>query len=456
MQGIKLKERLKRAVAVLFFIVIFSAESVLPTFAVGGNANAEAKPPDMTGVGAVYLYNLEEKLVMAEKNSKEQIYPASTVKIMTGLVAIEALAGRYDGSVTVTEDMLKGVTGNNIKLKAGETVSYTDLLYALLCGSANDAAAVLAFAVSGSVADFVRLMNAKAAMLGALETNYTNVSGMHDDKMVTTAYDTFLIAKAAAENGLFVEMTTESKYVMPETNMSAERNIYNKNSLVSRYTETKYYSKYAKGLNAGYTTQGGYCLATIAESDGETYICVVMNGEEINGDICSYTVANDLIDYVFSSYGYVEVLSPDRLVCEVGVTLSDAVDYVTLRPKEAIKVFLPLSVNPEKDLVYSHKVTEAEIEAPVAEGQTAGFITVEYKGEVIGSTELVTMNSVDRSEFLYVMKRIRDFTGSRVFIVSAVSFVILLVVYIIGTAIYRGTGGRRHARGHGYGRKRRR
>lgn len=449
-----MRERLLRTVTALIFAIVFSAESVLPTFAVSGTPNAAQKAlPDMSDVGAAYFYNVEEKLVMAEKDAKKQVYPASVVKIMTGLVAIESLAGRYDERVTVTEAMLSGVTGNNIKLRAGEVVGYTDLLYALLCGSANDAAAVLACSVSGSVADFVKLMNAKAERLGMLDTFYTNVSGMHDDSMVTTAYDTFLVAKAASENEMFMTLTTESKYVMPETNMSEARNIYNKNSLVSRYTETKYYSKYAKGLNAGYTNQGGYCLATVAENEGMTYICVVMDAEETGDDIRSYTLANELIDYAFSTYGYVEVLSTDRLVCEVEVTLSENVDYVTLRPKESIKVFLPLDVDMTAELTYSHRITEASIEAPVLEGQTAGFITVEYNGEVIGSAELVTMNSVDRSEFLYVMKRIREFTSSRIFIFSAISFGVLITIYILAMAFYRGGGGRGNHRYRTAGRK---
>lgn len=418
----------KRAIALLCMIIT-AAVFALPSFAV-------PSLPSLDDANAVYFYNVEQKKAMAEKNATTPVYPASTVKLMTGLVAVEALSSRFSETVTITEEMLRGVTGNNIKLKAGEKVTVLDLLYSLLVGGANDAAAALAFTVAGSIENYTALMNAKAAQLGALDTNYTNVSGMHDPAMLTTAYDTFLIAKAASENPVFVEISSESRYQMPKTNISAERNIYNKNYLISRYTETKYYNKYVKGLNSGSTTQGGYCLATCAEKDGQTYICVVLGGVERDGDICSYTVANSLINWAFSSYGYVEVISKDTLVCEVKVELSEDIDHVTLRPASSLTVFLHLDIDKEKDLVYSHKIASPSLTAPVEEGQIAGFISVELDGEILGSVDLVTMSKVERSEFLYSLQRIRDFTTSRPFVITAIIFVILVVAYILGTAFF--------------------
>ncbi len=421
---------LKTAVLAFLCIIFSAAVMALPSFAV-------PEIPDMDGAKAVYFYNVEQKTVMAEKNAELQIYPASTAKLMTGLVALDVLSERLEETVTVTDEMLKGVSGNNIGLKSGERVTILDMLYGTLCGGANDAASVLAYTAAGNIESFVSLMNKKATELGAIDTHYTNVSGMHNPEMVTTAYDTFLIAKAASEDPLFIEITSESKYEMPKTNLSAERNVYNKNFLISRYSETKYFNKYARGLNSGSTSQGGYCLATCTENEGQTYICVVMGAGEIDGNVLSYTVANSLIDWAYSSYGYVEVLSSDRLVCEVSVDLSEDVDYVTLRPANELTVFLPLDVDLESELVYSHKVTFPTLEAPVEEGQVAGFITVELDGKVLGTVDLVAMNKVERSEFLYGLKRIRDFTTSRPFIIAAVTFGVLLAVYIFGTAIYR-------------------
>lgn len=425
----------------LVFVVIFVVIFFVPSYCINDL-------PDMSHAESVYLYNVELGKVMAEKNATKMVYPSSTVKIMTGLTAIEKLSGRLNEPVTVTEEMLKKSTGNNIKLKVGEIVTVNDLLYATICGGANDAASVLAYVCSGGIDEFVEEMNKKTELLGALNTHYTNVSGMHDPAMTTTACDTFIIAKEASENDLFVEMSSASKYVLPKTNMSEERNIYNKNYLISRYSETKYYNKYAKGLNSGFTTQGGYCLATCTESDGQTYICVVMGADEFDGNISSYTIANSLIDWAYSSYGYVTVLSAETLLCEIPVTLSEDVDYVTLHAKEDLRVFLPLSVDKEKDIVCTPKLTAPSLEAPVEEGQVAGFVNVEYNGELLGKIDLITSNRVERSEFLYTLKRLRDFSRQRVFIISVIVFVILLVAYIFGTAIYRAGYGQRRRRHH--------
>ncbi len=422
---------LKNKVYMLLFLIIFAAVLALPSLAV-------SEVPDMSLAESVYFYNIEQKTVMAEKNANKIVYPASVTKVMTGLIAAEELGGRMNEGITVTEEMLKGVSGNNIKLKAGERVTIGDMLYAAVCGSANDACSVLAHLVSGTAEAFVEKMNLRATELGAIDTNYTNVSGMHNPNMVTTAYDTFLIAKAASENSLFVSLSSESKYEMPETNMSSARNIYNKNHMISRYSETKYYNKYAMGLNAGSTSQGGNCLATCTEKDGQTYICVVLGASETaDGNIASYTVANSLINWAYSSYGYVEVLSKDLLVCEIDVALSEDVDYVTLRPAKEIVAFLPLEIDMEKELEYNHSVTSKELDAPVEEGQSAGFISVSYDGKVLGTVELVAMNKVDRSEFLYTLKKITDFTSSRPFIITAVTFALLFVVYVFLTAFYR-------------------
>ena len=433
------KFRISAALSLFLFVIVLGA-----FFATSSMAAPE--PPPITGAKSAYFYSIDRKTVMAEKDSTMQVYPASTVKLMTGIVAIENHSGRLDETVTVKEEMLSGVTGNKMGLKAGERVKIIDLLYGILCGGSNDSAAVLVHVVSGSIDGFVALMNEKAVLLGALDTHYENVSGMHDPKMVTTAYDTFLIAKAASEIPLFIEITSESRYQMAATNMREGRNIYSKNYLISRYSETKYYNRYAMGLNSGSTTQGGYCLATFTEKDGQKYICVVMGGEDRGGEITSYTTANELINWAYSSFGYVEVISPDRLVCEVRVELSEDVDYVTLHPKESLTVFMPLDTDLEGELVYSHKLTAAALEAPVEQGQVAGFITVELDGEVLGSVELITMNKVERSEFLFALKKIRDFTTSTAFIASAITFVVLMVVYIFGTAIYRGKPNRRRRR----------
>lgn len=131
--------------------------------------------------------------------------------------------------------MLDEVNGNRIGFQAGEVVTAREMLSCMLVNSANDAAIILANAVAGSTSDFVELMNKKAAEIGAFDTYYTNPTGMHNDAMITTAKDTAIISKYAYSVPGLIDMTSTPKYVMPATNLSDYRNIYNRNSMLSNY-----------------------------------------------------------------------------------------------------------------------------------------------------------------------------------------------------------------------------
>lgn len=428
-------------------IALFSAIITLTLcIALSLCASALIEMPSLEGATSVYLYNLTQDKVIAEKNADKVIYPASTVKLMTGLVAAELLSDKLDEQIEVTEEMLKGVTGNNLKISVGETVTVRDMFYGLLCGGNNDCAAILAHVAAGGIPQFVELMNKKAAELGTKTTNYTNVSGMHSDNMVTTAYDTYLVAAAAYEVPLIMEAVTTNKYEMPATNKSKLRNVYNKNYLISRYIDTTYYNSLAQGMNAGYTSQGGYCLVTSAEYNGQSYICVVMGGEEQNKRIRSYEIAGDLIDWAFSAYKETKVLDLNSYIGEISVTLAQDTDHVTIKPAGPLTAFLPSDIDVAKDIELLPKLNAPELEAPVLEGQVVGFITVKYGDEILGTVDLITTDKVERSEFLYALQRIKSFTTQRWFIASAIVLVILTGVYIFVVASIRGKQTRRRRR----------
>lgn len=435
----KTKKAGKIAVLTVLSVLVFCSFFAL-------TASALTEMPSLDGAASVYLYNLTQGKVIAQKEAEKVLYPASTVKLMTGLVAAEHLSDRLDEQITVTEEMLKGVTGNNLKIAAGEVVTVRDMFYGLLCGSNNDCAAILAHVAAGGIPEFVALMNQKAAELGTVTTNYTNVSGMHSDNMVTTAYDTFLVASAAYDVPLIMEAVTTNKYEMPATNLAKARSVYNKNYLISRYIDTTYYNSLAKGMNAGYTSQGGYCLVTSAEYNNQTYICVVMGAEEAEKRIRSYEIASDLIDWAFSAYSEIKVLDSNSYLGEISVTLAQDIDHVTVRPQGSLTAFLPSDIDISKDIEIIPRLSSSELEAPVLEGQVVGFITVKYGDEILGSVELVTTDKVERSEFLYTLQKLKAFTTQRWFIASVIALAILTTVYVFVVASVRGKSGRRRRR----------
>ncbi|MBR6916091.1 MAG: D-alanyl-D-alanine carboxypeptidase, partial [Clostridia bacterium] len=341
------RDRVRRAVS--FFVSAVLLLSLSALF-----VHAEPDPPLLEKVGSACLYNVESNDVLFELNPDAEIYPTSTVKIMTGIVALEN-SPDLKKQITVTDQMLESVRGNAIGFMPGEVVTVEQALYCLLVNNANDAAMILAYAVAGSEAAFVDMMNEKARELSALKTHYTNCTGMHDDASVTTASDTLKIAKYAYSLDRFIEITSTGHYVVDATNLSEARDVYNRNCLVSKYYKDEYYYEGVVGLNAGSTPQGGYCAVTVAH-DAEatvTYISVVMNAESDEETMYNYKGTADLLDWAFSSFGFREVLGKKQVVCEIPVKLAQTVDYVTLVPAESLTVFLPADADIERDVTIS-------------------------------------------------------------------------------------------------------
>lgn len=411
----------------------------LSTHAAAPSSGTSGGAPTVDHCTGAYLYNFENDTVLLEKGADERVYPTSTVKIMTGIVAIEALGDDLSKQVVITSEMLNQAAGNNIGLKSGETVTVEQLLYATLVNSANDSAIALAYAAYGSVEAFVAKMNEKATWLGAYNTYYANPTGMHNDAMVTTVADTAVIAQYAYSLPLFMEIVSTSKYVMEATNISDYRNIYNRNCLISKYYNVNYYYSRAIGMNAGSTPQGGYAICAVAEdaASGLTYLAIVMDAEEVDGNLYNYINALRLFEWAFNSFTYVEVLRADKIVCELPVKLSSTLDYVTLVPETSITVYLPAETVVETDIRYSYNTFTDTLDAPVETGQEVGTITVLMGDRILGSCALVTTSSVARSEFLYFLARVRNFTGSRFFKAFVVSAIVFTIAYILISAHMR-------------------
>lgn len=405
--------------------------SLLPVMA------AEDGEPTVTNAKSAYVYNLENQKAVYSYMGDEPVYPTSTVKLMTGLLAIEALGSRLDEKVTVTTEMLSEVTGNNIGLKAGEQVAVRDLIGATLVNGANDAAYVLAYTVSGSVSSFVQKMNARAAELGAHNTRYTNPTGIHNENMITTARDTCTIALYAYNTEGFMDFASALSWTISATNVSSARSLYNRNCLLSLYYEKDYYYNKARGMNAGSTYEGGYCVVTTATNGDLTYLAVVMDADSIDGTIYSYTNAKSLLEWAFDSFVYLDVLSPEQTVCEIPVTLATGIDYVTLVSRDTLSVFLPSDTDISKEISLSWTTETEELQAPIQKGQTVGRVTAMYKDEPIGTSDLIATADISRSDVLYGLYKIGQFTKSRFFIAALVSAVVLSIVYVLGTAYLR-------------------
>ncbi len=413
----------------VFVILLTLFSSVVPAFAID--------EPPIENVTSAYVCCLNTGEVLYQHNPEAQLFTTSSTKMMTAIVAIEALGNRLDEKVNVTSRMLSEVSGNRLGLKAGETVTIRDLLHILITGGNNDGAYCLAYLVSDSVPDFVSKMNDKAASLGAYNTHYTNPTGMHDDDMVTTVGDTAIIAKYAWSLPIFEEASSTPRYVMEATNMNDYRTIHNRNCLISKYYDASYYDERAAGINAGSTKQGGHCVITVASDENLSYLIIAMGGESTEKTIYSYTAVHTLMDWAFSSFSMVDVLFEKQMVYEIPVNLSTAVDFVTLAPSKTVSVFLPTDVNVEEEISYSWSTFEESLDAPVTAGQVVGQISATYKDEVLGTCDLVVTSDIERSEFLYNLNKIEKLTKSKGFIATLVAAALITTGVIFFNAYRR-------------------
>ncbi len=435
--------KIKKAASFFLCAVLLSSF----VFLFSPSAGAVKEPPEIEKAQAAYVSCIETGEVLFMYNADAAIYTASSTKLMTAIVAIETLSDRLDEKITVTAEMMSEVSGNRLGLQTGEIVSIRDLIYILITGGNNDGAYCLAYLSAGSVQAFVDKMNDKAATLGAHNTFYTNPTGMHDELMKTTASDTAKIAKYAWSLPLFVDASSAQKYVMEATNMSEFRNIYNRNCLISKYYNSKYFNGSCGGLNAGSTAQGGHCVITVAKNEDLSYLILVMGAESNEETIYSYYNVGNLIDWAFESFGLAEVLKEDRVVCEIPVSLSSAVDFVTVAPEKTVSVFLPTDVDIEKEVEYSWSTYEETLEAPLKTGQVVGQISAVYKeneeseARILGTCSLIVTADVERSDFLYTLNRIEKFTKRPGFIAALIFAVIASAAVILFNERRRKTRG---------------
>ena len=253
-------------------------------------------PVALTGVSArgAVLMEAESGDVVFGQNQNARLPMASTTKIMTALVALDALP--LSTVVTITEKAV-GVEGSSIYLVEGERLTLEELLYALLLESANDAATAIAIAVAGSVEAFATLMNEKAATLGLKDTRFVNPHGLDDPHHYTTARELALVARAALNDPTFREICSTKRKVIPLHGDEGVRVLINHNRLLASYEG-------CIGVKTGYTKKTGRCLVSAAERDGVTLIAVTLNAPD---DWRDHTA---MLDYGFSLYRSVILCEP--------------------------------------------------------------------------------------------------------------------------------------------------
>ena len=290
-------------------------------FPIGVNA---LDMPEINSKSAI-VYDVNEDTVILDKNSREVRSIASLTKIMTVLTAIENIDD-LSTTITINSEMLAGIYWNAsvAGLKAGNTVTYGDLLYASILPSGADATQVLAYAVSGNVEAFVAKMNELALSIGATNTHYVNTTGLDQKGAYSTAYDQILILDYALKNPVFKTVYTTKSYTL-SNGLGVEATISKYNKLLNLDT-----SKII-GSKTGNTSDAGLCMSVLFYHENHEMILVTL-GAELREDIPYNLIdALTLIDTVNENY---EIPKEETVVkssvIKQDVVVSSYVNYNTI------------------------------------------------------------------------------------------------------------------------------
>ena len=384
-------------------------------------------------------------------NEHDELYPASLTKIMTCLLVLEAVdEGRLklNQEVTATPTALEGLAedGSTAGIEVGEVLTVEQLLYCLMVVSANEAGAILAEKISGTVESFVDRMNAKAAELGCENTHFMNPHGYHDSQHYTSAWDLYLITKAAMEYPMFMTVCDASSHTIPATNVSAERQLNNTNFLIRSGRD--YYNPDVHGVKTGSHSQAGQCLVTTAQHASMDLLCVILGAERIQKEdgtwwTYSFGETNRLYDWAFGNFSYQTVLKEDDVAGEAPVSLSST-DHVTLRPAKPVELLLPKGVDLE-ELERNITLHTDPVEAPIAEGDVLGVLTIRLDGEECAKVNLLALNDVEASRLRILWRDIKNF-----FSTTAAKIVLLVAaVLVVAFGVWKALFSRRRYR---YGR----
>lgn len=366
----------------IFVLIVISIIFSSLTIEAGANPNVSSQ--------SAVLMDINTGQIIFQKNIDQRVYPASTTKILTALVAIKK--GNLGDSVKVSREAVM-VGGSHVGLQEDEVLRLDDLLNILMISSANDAAVAVAEHIGGSVEGFSRLMTLEAHSLGAVNSNFTNPHGLHHLEHYTTAGDMAIIAREAMKNSIFNKIVGTFSYkverIMPRPVKGIPQvDFVNHNKML--WPGSRFGYQGATGVKTGYTDEARQTLVASATRDDRELMAVVMKSENFG----MYLDAAALLDYGFNEFKQITLselgteisrLSVKKGAGEIGIVTSGNFFY-----------HVPVKEN----FAFDKKIhIDGEITAPIIKGQKVGSMVFLSEGKEIGSVGLVSDRDMEKKFF---------------------------------------------------------
>ncbi|MCL2634036.1 MAG: serine hydrolase [Oscillospiraceae bacterium] len=427
----------------------------------------------------IFVVNANTGIPIYAKNEHERLPPASTTKIMTALIVLEKVADLDEivaiSSLCADEFWNKDVPnkyleGNAAGIMPNQTnLTYRDCLYALLLSSSNYAANILAFNVGGKGGDafdvFMKMMNDKAMELGCQNTNFTNPHGLYETRNYSTAYDMYLITQFVYERyPLFSEICATQIYQMPEN--SEEPYGYpvtNTNMMInSRSSDNPYYYEPVRGIKTGSMPEyyletspgvfdtanpvpGFTNLVSSASRNSFNYIIVSfgapwhLRSQRLEGEEAHhYTYADHelLFKWAFNTFDYQMALSKNEPIGSIKVLDGQGIDEIKLYPQmdKDYWTLLPKELDMRSAFQYKIDVGVTEVTVPadgLPAGTVFGSIELVFANNTLGKWQLVTIESVERSQVAETREKFEGILDQWWFKPTIVLLAVMIIALIV-------------------------
>ena len=426
---------MKRFISIFIVtLLLVSMFSSVMTSAISFNCDVETYSESML------MVNLDSDMAVFEKDADSKRYPASLTKIMTYIIACEYFEDYDNTRIEIKESIItslehNGIATSGLEWHVGESLTVTDLLYALMVPIGHDSATVLADYITEQTGkSFVDMMNEKASELGCKGTHFTNPTGVFNPDHYTTARDMYIITKYAMGLPMFSKICGTSTYYLE----GDEYPITTTNYMIDAGRGGEYFYTYATGVKNGTTDQGGRCLVSTAMYDGYAYLLVCMQApynyeNDVTEQYCMIESAN-MYRWAFLNLQFVKLVTKDTPICEQKVEHAWDTDTILLVPETDLNVILPDNYKDSDVIIASD--TDEPVSAPIQKGEVVTTATVYYKGEAFTQINLVSQEDVRVSFILYITELVKSVLTSVWFLLAVFVVIVLFVVYVSISSSY--------------------
>ena len=417
-----MKKSLKLRLGALLFALILGAAPLFSLAEEKAEAPEPEKEPEISGKYAVIFNADDGGEILYGKNENEKVYCGFLPRVMTCLLIAES--GKLDETAKVTKGMLVNTPQiSTAQLKAGDELTYRDLLLCIAVVNSQEAAVAAATNLAGDLKSFVKMMNDKAAELGAENTLFTNVTGnfVSNTKQYSTLADCAKIISAALQQEVIAEAATLRTAKI--TVNGKQKNLYTRNMLIEPTGSN--YNAAAKGLFIYSQGASNSSIATCRKDSSRSIISMTVTD---GGLEAVYKDAGALLEYSKDRYVSRTLLSKGDALAEVKVKNGKDVDFSVLTASDSVTALIPKIYGEEKPTLTFD--IPAEIDAPIEKGVVLGTVTVSCGGKEYGTVELKTQTAVELDHFELYSARLMAFFSNPVLWIILGGLLLLVVGYI--------------------------